>query len=276
VPGSRTLIVGGGPLRSAGPEFLVAVDTGAGHRVTQLRGHQGAALAPTISADGRTMVTSNLGTVAMLWRLESGRPVGPPRPYSPSGFEDLALSPDGRTLAVLLPGTGIKLVDAATLRHRAMLVDSDDVRSFARFTEDGRHIVASTASGFIRIWSADGGRAVAKIYAGGADEFLRASMSPDDRMLATGSLDGTARVFDVQTGRPLALPLPGLPSGPVIPLFTPDGAYLLAVTASGPSYRWDMRASSWMRHACAVAGRSLTRSEWNEALPGRDYAPACS
>ena len=28
-------------------------------------------------------------------------------------------------------------------------------------------------------------------------------------------------------------------------------------------------------HACAVAGRTLTRTEWTDALPGRDYAPAC-
>jgi hypothetical protein len=24
-----------------------------------------------------------------------------------------------------------------------------------------------------------------------------------------------------------------------------------------------------------VAGRTLTRTEWQDALPGRDYAPAC-
>ena len=29
------------------------------------------------------------------------------------------------------------------------------------------------------------------------------------------------------------------------------------------------------RRACAVAGRKLTRAEWNDVLPGRPYAPAC-
>jgi DNA-binding SARP family transcriptional activator len=28
-------------------------------------------------------------------------------------------------------------------------------------------------------------------------------------------------------------------------------------------------------HACAIAGRALTRAEWNDLLPGRDYTPAC-
>jgi hypothetical protein len=50
---------------------------------------------------------------------------------------------------------------------------------------------------------------------------------------------------------------------------------LLATTASGHGYRWDIRPSSWIRRACAIAGRNLTRTEWSDALPGRDYAPVC-
>ena len=46
-------------------------------------------------------------------------------------------------------------------------------------------------------------------------------------------------------------------------------------TSSGGAYRWDIRPSSWARHACAVAERRLTRSEWADALPERKYAPAC-
>ena len=76
--------------------------------------------------------------------------------------------------------------------------------------------------------------------------------------------------------RPLGAPLPGLPNRQVAPQFTPDGAYLFAITDAGRAYRWDMRPSAWARHACAVAGRTLTRAEWHDALPGRDYAPACA
>ena len=41
------------------------------------------------------------------------------------------------------------------------------------------------------------------------------------------------------------------------------------------AYRWDLRPESLARHACQVAGRRLTRAEWTEFLPGRDYNPAC-
>jgi hypothetical protein len=33
---------------------------------------------------------------------------------------------------------------------------------------------------------------------------------------------------------------------------------------------------SLIRHACGVAGRRLTRTEWTEFLPGRGYDPACT
>jgi hypothetical protein len=63
---------------------------------------------------------------------------------------------------------------------------------------------------------------------------------------------------------------------PVTAEFTPDRAYLFAITNGGRAYRWDVRPSSWERDACAMAGRALTRAEWQAALPGRPYAPACT
>jgi hypothetical protein len=56
----------------------------------------------------------------------------------------------------------------------------------------------------------------------------------------------------------------------------PDGAHLLVVTNGGRAYRWDVRPASWARHACAVAGRPLSRAEWVEALGDRPYRPACA
>lgn len=60
-----------------------------------------------------------------------------------------------------------------------------------------------------------------------------------------------------------------------VPLFTPDGSHLIAAQDNGRAYRWDIRPESLVRQACQVAGRRLTRAQWEEFLPSRDYQPAC-
>jgi hypothetical protein len=58
--------------------------------------------------------------------------------------------------------------------------------------------------------------------------------------------------------------------------FVRGGTHLVAVYDTGRASLWDVRPSSWARQACLVAGRTLTRAEWNDALPERGYAPVCA
>ena len=220
------------------------------------------------------MVTTNCTSAVMLWTLNSGRPQGRPRVYSPSGFEDLSLSPDGRTLAVLLPGTGIELVDTTTLRRRAFLTDSEQVRYSAQFTEDGRHIVAQARWLGSHLVGQDRPprRQDQRGRRRGAAPARHEPRRPDAGDRQHRRHRPSLRFADPSSAGHAAS---GLPNRPVVPRFTPDGAHLLAIPISGPAYRWDVRPASWARHACDIAGRTLTRAEFSDALPGRDYAPAC-
>jgi hypothetical protein len=60
------------------------------------------------------------------------------------------------------------------------------------------------------------------------------------------------------------------------PFVTPDDNAVIAGYDTGRAIRWDIRSASLIRRACRLAGRTLTREEWAEFLPGRDYDPACS
>jgi len=44
---------------------------------------------------------------------------------------------------------------------------------------------------------------------------------------------------------------------------------------SGRGVAWPTTAAAWNRHACAVAGRSLSRREWADAVPGQRYRAIC-
>ena len=101
-----------------------------------------------------------------------------------------------------------------------------------------------------------------------------ASVSPDGRLVATTSTDGTGRLWDLATRRPIGTTLSGGSEEPIAAAFINGGTHL-AVVHENHGVAWDVRPASWARHACTVAGRSLTRAEWTSLLPERAYEPAC-
>jgi hypothetical protein len=43
-----------------------------------------------------------------------------------------------------------------------------------------------------------------------------------------------------------------------------------------PGFDWSIDPTVWARDACTIAGRTLTKAEWDQYLPNRPYAPACT
>jgi WD40 repeat protein len=263
----------GGPLLAVGGAegFLGVFDPRTGDLVDELADHSFPMRMPTFSADGRLMATAS-ADLLQLSTLSAGRPAGTPRQWQapPGGIIDAAISPDGRTVAVA-SNVGVDMLDVATLQTRKTL---DQTVMSLTFSPDGRFLVLGGAEGWAQLVSTETWRPVSRRMAGHTAEVTSIAVSPDGQILATGGWEGTVRLFDMATGQALGGPLQGVPNRTLEPRFTPDG-FLFTVSDSGMAYRWDLRPSSWARHACAVAGRKLTRAEWNEVLPGRPYAPAC-
>jgi WD40 repeat protein len=152
-----------------------------------------------------------------------------------------------------------------------------DTPTAVRFSPDGRLLAVGYPHGRSHLWSTATWKPVSRLLVGDVGEIYALAISPDGRMLATGSLDRTMRLWDIETEQAIGAPLPGPGRGvgAVAPYFTPDGSGLIAGYDTGLAYRWDLRLESLVRHACQVAGRRLTRAEWEEFLPSRDYDPAC-
>jgi hypothetical protein len=56
--------------------------------------------------------------------------------------------------------------------------------------------------------------------------------------------------------------------------FAPDGR--LIVTSGAVLRAFTIDPAQWLARACREAGRTLTRAEFEEVLPGRPYTPACA
>jgi WD40 repeat protein len=265
VPGSHLIVVGD-------PEgFLSLADADSGRVLWRIHAHDGPIWTPGISADGRLLVTGGPDRTVRFWSLPDGRRLGPPLRFE--GFpSDVQLSPNGRLVAVAL-FSRLELWDART-RRRVRIVKMDGGIDTARFSPSGRLIALSNAAG-AQVWSTADWTPVTRVFSGHAGPISWDTISRNDRTLATSGLDGTVRLWDIASEQAVGAPLPGPPGHQVIGLLTPDGN-VIAGYDTGQAYRWDIRSATLARQACQIAGRTLTRAEWDEFLPGRDYEPACT
>ena len=282
VPGSHLLVVGS----SYGSVYLVNADRGTvvrrlrGH-VKQIRYGAGKVLGnpiwtPGVSADGRLLATGSKDGEVRFWSLPDGRPRGAPVRFR-YGNADLQLSPDGRLLSAL-PSSRDDVTARVEIwsvrdRRRVATLQPAAAGSAARWSPDGRRLAVSDARGRVQVYSTATWKPVTPALAGGRAAWM--TFSPDGRTLAAGNTDGTVSLWDARSGQALGARLPGIPQSTPAPFFTPGSRYVIAAQDNGRAVRWDIRPASLAKHACEVAGRRLSRSEWEEFLPGRAYAPAC-
>ena len=225
------------------------------------------------SPDGKTVVTyANDGDRFLrLWSVRTRRQLGTFRPSSQSSTA--TFSPDGRRLAIGRKDGVVEIRRASTgklLRSwRAEVADP-----VIAWSPDAR-LVATSGSAGARLWDVSTGRPAGRAFSEPSNTITALDFSPDGRRLASQNFDGVLQVHDVQSRRDIGPGVLGPASQGMIE-FSSDGSRLTAFTYSNEIVRLDVSPRSWQRRACAIAGRSLTRAEWEQFLPGRDYDPACT
>jgi DNA-binding SARP family transcriptional activator/WD40 repeat protein len=287
----RRVPVAGSPSEAHGPAFgprgtivvggfsgfLAVIDARTGRQVARLRGHDEneVVFTSTTSADGSIIATTGTDVTLRLWDVRRARQLGAPIRLESPPLSDAGISPDGRTVAVSLFDGTVNVFAVRSHRRIARVRVDDSIPMFSRFSRDGRLLLTGSRDGRVRVFSAGDWRPLGPAFDAHAGFVSSVDASPDGRTLVTAGTDGQVRLWDVATRRPIGSALPGPENVNAVALFAPDGRHVFAVFANGRGYRWDARPSSWARHACDVAARRLSRAEWEDALGGREYAPAC-
>lgn len=192
-------------------------------------------------AAGGTLVTANGGgstgaaATRCLWDLRTGRlletsPGDPSRPQAA-----VAVSPDGRTIAVTGPEHRVELRDMLSRRRVALLDGNIDVNSLA-ISPDGRLVAAGETEGSISLWDRATGRQIRRLEAH-VGPCLALAFSPDGKTLASGGMDQKVRLWNPTVDQEVAT-LTGHRDWVWALAFSPDGDLLASGSPDGTVRLW--------------------------------------
>jgi len=192
-----------GRILASGGMTVTYWDVDTREEIGRLRGFAGAVQNVAFSLDGETLATGCEFTTAQLW---------PGRPHS----KVLQLTPhaDGVTSAALSSG------------GKVLATGSGDFYQPLRPTE-------------IKFWDVDSGHLL-RVLPGHRGDVMSLAFSPDDRILASGSIDKTVRLWNVTSGEELAV-LEGQTDDVWSVAISPDGRTLAAARGCNNTVAlWDI------------------------------------
>lgn len=212
--------------------------------IATLAGHDGRVARLSFSPDGETLESGSFEKTIRLWNIPSGR-LKAAIEHEEFVFS-VAFSPDSRTVATAsLNDLSVMLWDAETGRSKAMLSHPKPYRYASNsvdavlFSLDGKTLITSS-NRTVYLWNVATAQIKSKlidpeviIYDGfkklkgfsHGDTIYSMVISGDGRTLATGSRDGTAKLWDMSSGE-LRATLKGHKGRVHRLAFSPDGRTL--------------------------------------------------
>ncbi|MFI5043811.1 MAG: WD40 repeat domain-containing protein, partial [Acidimicrobiales bacterium] len=145
----------------------------------------------------------------------------------------------------------------------------------ASYSPDGSRLAVGTANGTLEFLDAETLEPVGAPISVSPTLIAGTAFSADGSLAIVVDLDGSQRLVDVRDGTPLGEAISGNGVGLGLSGFAPDGSVVVLPDPAG-SVLLDLDGGHWRDAACELAGRQLTRAEWDQYLPSAGgYEPSC-
>ena len=240
----------GASLASGGKDGHIRLwEAATGKLVRRLEGHPGEVTGLVYSPDSAVLASIGNDATLRVWDVQAGRETRRFEGQNKASFSSLAISPNGKTLAVTSGRTGepIRLLDRFTGKERGRLAGPplSQLRIVA-FCPDGQ--VLASGGWYIRspdqdplkieLWDVAAGRKLGPVEKN-ATEFTALTSSPDGKSLAAGGGDDVIQVWEVAT-RQLRCEFRGPDRGEVCLAFSPDGRLLASGSTDVTALLWNL------------------------------------
>jgi DNA-binding SARP family transcriptional activator/WD40 repeat protein len=188
------------------------------------------------SADGHVIVAATTGSKLITAIDVPARRVKWSLIVPEFALHQVALSPDGKTIAV----------------------DSGD-----------------TSNGHVTLYDAGDGkrRQSVSLQSFGGIEYLHHG---EWLVVSTGDTEPAAQLYDAATLDPIGVPFSYPATGSFgDPIAVNRAGTMFSEAEYGAPLLWDVNPTDWLTIACRIAGRNLTHAEWHQYLPSRPYQLTC-
>ena len=112
-----------------------------------------------------------------------------------------------------------------------------------------------------------------------ASAVLSVAFSPDGQRFLSGGQDGTVRVWNADTDKPVGEPLTGHTGAVLSVAFSPDGQRFLSGSQDGTVRMWPGGRAAWRHELCAKLTTNMSRQQWNDwvspKIPYSEVCPDC-
>jgi WD40 repeat protein len=183
------------------------------------------------SSDGQSVIATAENHTVSVWTDFQTTP--PLRHADP--INSAVLSPNNRWVLTASDDKTARLWDAQTGLPIGQPMRHEDSVNDAVFSPDGRIVATASSDRTVQLWTAVTGSATPT-----REDVKSADFSPNGLHIVTewGGNDGTARVWDAATAKPIGQPM-HLPQFFETVSFSPDGLRILTTSGDGTARLWE-------------------------------------